>query len=109
VRAEKGQTGIDQISRSLSKMMKEELSERVETVFAEAYAWPLGAALLLFIVEAMIPEAPARRGNASTTLGAITPDTEQRRRRSPKRRGTTRTAADEAKREGKGVKIRARA
>jgi Ca-activated chloride channel family protein len=109
VRAEKGQTGIDQISRSLSKMMKEELSERVETVFAEAYAWPLGAALLLFIVEAMIPEAPARRGNASTTLGAITPDTEQRRRRSPKRRGTTRTAADEAKREGKGLKIRARA
>ncbi len=117
VRAEKGQTGIDQISRSLSKMMKEELSERVETVFAEAYAWPLGAALLLFMIEAMIPEAPARPSKASTLALAMTPDSEQRRNRGPKRRGVGKTAAErrdqhtqaDLKRDGKGLKVRARA
>ena len=115
VRAEKGQTGIDQISRSLSKMMKEELSERVETVFAEAYAWPLGAALLLFIVEALIPEAPARASLRSSTAFAITPDSEQRRNRGPKKRGVGKTAAErrerdaQLQRDGKGLKLRARA
>jgi Ca-activated chloride channel family protein len=60
VRAQKGETGIDVIARSLSKMMREELSEKVETVFAEEYAWPLGLAILLFILEASIGEAPRR-------------------------------------------------
>jgi Ca-activated chloride channel family protein len=58
VRAEHGDTGIDSIARSLSKLMREELSERVETVFAEEYAWPLGLALLLLILEASIGDAP---------------------------------------------------
>ena len=94
VRAEKGQTGIDQISRSLVKMMKEELSERVETVFAEAYAWPLGAALILFVVEAMIPEAPATPGRPIAPTFAMTPDSEQRRTRGPKRRGAGKLAGE---------------
>jgi Ca-activated chloride channel family protein len=42
-------------------MMREELSEKVETVYAEEYAWPLGAALLLLAVEACIDEAPEKR------------------------------------------------
>jgi Ca-activated chloride channel family protein len=61
IRAEKGQTGIDEIARRLSKMMREELSEKVETVFAEEYAWPLGIALALLLAEAIVPEAPSRR------------------------------------------------
>jgi Ca-activated chloride channel family protein len=68
VRAQKGETGIDTIARGLQKMMREELSEKVETVFAEQYAWPLGLALLLLIVEASISEAPRR---ASARLRAV--------------------------------------
>jgi Ca-activated chloride channel family protein len=60
VRAEHGDTGIDQIARALQKMMREELSEKVETVYAEEYAWPLGIAVLLLLVEGLIGEAPRR-------------------------------------------------
>ena len=42
-----GETGIDEVARGLSKMMREELAERVETVFDEEYCWPLGVALVL--------------------------------------------------------------
>lgn len=61
VRAEHGDTGIDQIARALQRMMREELSEKVETVYAEEYAWPLGVAVLLLLAEALIGEAPKRR------------------------------------------------
>ena len=61
VRSEHGDTGIDKIGRELTRMMREELSEKVETVYAEEYAWPLGAALLLLMAEAAIDEAPMRR------------------------------------------------
>jgi Ca-activated chloride channel family protein len=61
VRAEHGQTGIDDITRRLSKRMREELSEKVETVFAEEYMWPLGIALLLLVIEAFVAEAPRKR------------------------------------------------
>jgi Ca-activated chloride channel family protein len=64
VRSEHGETGIDKVTRGLSKMMREELSEKVETVFAEEYRWPLGLALLLLALEAVIGEAPKRRRNA---------------------------------------------
>jgi len=81
VRAQKGETGIDAIARSLGKMMREELSEKVETVFAEEYAWPLGLAVLLFLVEASIGESPRR---ASARLRAVHSgpghDTSDRRR-----------------------------
>jgi Ca-activated chloride channel homolog len=60
VRAEHGETGIDKIAKGLQRMQKEELSEKVETVYAEEYAWPLGFALLLLLLEAFISEAPKR-------------------------------------------------
>jgi len=69
VRAQKGETGIDVIAHSLAKMMREELSEKVETVFAEEYAWPLALAVLLLLIEASIGEAPKR---ASARLRAVT-------------------------------------
>lgn len=58
VRAERGETGIDEVARGLKKMMREELAERVETAFDEEYMWPLGAAVLLLIIEGLVPEAP---------------------------------------------------
>jgi Ca-activated chloride channel family protein len=61
VRSERGETGIDTIAHELSRMMKEELSEKVETLFAEEYAWPLGACVLLLVLEALIGEAPRRK------------------------------------------------
>jgi Ca-activated chloride channel family protein len=60
VRAEHGETGIDQVARALSRMMRDELSEKVETVYAEEYAWPLAVTLLLLGAEAVIDEAPLR-------------------------------------------------
>jgi len=62
VRAEHGDTGIDQVARALKKMMREELSEKVETVYAEEYAWPLGLAVVLLLAEGFLGEAPRRDG-----------------------------------------------
>jgi Ca-activated chloride channel homolog len=61
VRAERGETGIDEVARGLKRMMREELAERVETAFDEEYMWPLGAAVLLLVVEGLVPEAPLPR------------------------------------------------
>jgi len=58
VRAEKGETGIDEVAVALKKMMREELAERVEIAFDEEYMWPLGLAVVLLVVEGLIPEAP---------------------------------------------------
>ncbi len=46
------------MARGLKRMMREELAERVETAFDEEYMWPLGAAVLLLVVEGLVPEAP---------------------------------------------------
>jgi Ca-activated chloride channel family protein len=69
VRAEHGETGIDKVARELQRMMREELSEKVETVYAEVYAWPLGVALLLLMAEAAIDEAPNRRRKSGKKKG----------------------------------------
>lgn len=58
VRAEHGDTGIDVVARQLKTMMREELSEKVETVYADEYAWPLGIAMVLLLLEAVVSEAP---------------------------------------------------
>jgi len=42
-------------------MIASEGGERVETLYADQYAWPLGGALLLLIVDAFLGEAPRRR------------------------------------------------
>lgn len=64
VRSESGSTGIDEVTRRLRLMMTQELSERVETVYADVYAYPLAAALVLLLVEAAVAEAPRRRRRA---------------------------------------------
>lgn len=60
VRAQKGSTGIETITAALKRQMKGELAERVETVYADVYAWPLGLAILLLVVETFLGDAPAR-------------------------------------------------
>jgi len=59
-RSEAGSTGLRTIAASLRKMMTGELSERVETVYADVYLWPLIASLLLLCVETFVPETPRR-------------------------------------------------
>jgi Ca-activated chloride channel family protein len=74
-RSEKGGTGIDLIAARLRQMMSEELSEKVETVYADVYMYPLALALLLLLAETLIPEA-RRRDRA-----AVPPLAPERRRR----------------------------
>jgi len=54
VRSASGSTGIDELSKILSSWVTEELSEKVETVYADVYAYPLGAALFLLLIETFI-------------------------------------------------------
>lgn len=61
VRSDRGSTGIDAIAQDLKRKMTEELAERVETVYADVYVYPLGAALLLLVAEAFLPESNRRR------------------------------------------------
>jgi len=61
VRSQKGETGIPAVADRLRHMMTDELSERVETVYADVYAYPLALALLLLVAETLVPEAPRRR------------------------------------------------
>ncbi|MBX3191318.1 MAG: VWA domain-containing protein [Labilithrix sp.] len=82
VRAEKGETGIDEVARSLKKMMREELAERVETAFDEEYMWPLGVAVLLLVIEGVVPEAPLPRlPSGLLTLVPAKPRKKKRRRK----------------------------
>lgn len=60
IRAAKGTTGIDEITAALRAQMKSELSERVESVYADIYDYPLALALLLLLIEVFLSEAPKR-------------------------------------------------
>ena len=68
VRAERGATGIEGMTKHLRTMMTEELAERVETVFEDKYGWPLGLAILLVVIETFLPEAPKRTKSAPPIL-----------------------------------------
>lgn len=61
VRSEQGTTGIDKITARLSKMMREEFSERVETVYDDVFWIPLLAALALLFNDALLFDTPWRR------------------------------------------------
>lgn len=73
VRSEHGETGIRAVARSLGRM-KSELSERVETVYADVYAYPLGLAILLLVAETFVGESRRRR------RAAVAPPPKRRRR-----------------------------
>jgi Ca-activated chloride channel family protein len=65
VRSERGTTGISEVSASMRKMMTEELTEKVETVYADVYMYPSALAFLLLVLEAVIPESSVRRRKKS--------------------------------------------
>jgi Ca-activated chloride channel family protein len=81
VRSQKGETGIPAIADRLRHLMTEELSERVETVYADVYAYPLALALLLLVVETLIPEASGRRRPKAPEPPPPDKKRERRRRR----------------------------
>lgn len=54
VRSARGALGIDEVKARLKRMMSEELSEKVETVYADVYWIPLSVALGLLGLEALL-------------------------------------------------------
>ncbi len=75
VRSERGSTGIDTIAQDLKRKMTEELAERVETVYADVYVYPLGAALLLLIAEVFLPESARRKAGVKSAPKAAAKST----------------------------------
>jgi Ca-activated chloride channel family protein len=59
VRAQEGKTGISEITGELRDAMQSgEFAEHYEDVYADVYEWPLGAAILLLFLEALLTDAP---------------------------------------------------
>jgi Ca-activated chloride channel family protein len=79
VRSASGKTGIDVIAAQLRKLMTEELSERVETVYADVYFYPLALALLLLVCEVFVNETKPRARPA--LLPPPSPRKKRRRKR----------------------------
>lgn len=61
IRAARGSTGIEEVATELKRQMKDEYAERVETVYADIYYYPLGLAILLLVLEGLLTDAPRRR------------------------------------------------
>jgi len=61
VQSEQGTTGIDKITARLAKMMREELSERVETVYDDVFWVPLLFALAFLWSETFVFDTPWRK------------------------------------------------
>ncbi|HEY3595170.1 MAG TPA: VWA domain-containing protein, partial [Polyangiaceae bacterium] len=70
VRSERGTTGIDTIAQDLKRKMTEELAERVETVYADVYVYPLGAAVALLLAEVFWGDTSRRRGKGAPPKSA---------------------------------------
>jgi len=80
VRSADGKTGIDVVASRLRQLMTEELSERVETIYADVYFYPLALALSLVLFETFVNETKPRQ-NAPVLPP---PETRRRRRRRSK-------------------------
>ena len=90
VRSAGGKTGIEVVAARLRKLMTEELSERVETVYADVYYYPLGAAVLLLLVEVFVNETKPRA--RATKLPPPEPRKRRRRRGTPTDLGASATS-----------------
>jgi Ca-activated chloride channel family protein len=66
VRSAQGETGLPEVTAALKKLMTEELSERVETVYADVFHYPLLLCLLLLLIDSFITEAPRSRSKRAT-------------------------------------------
>ena len=70
VRSGSGSTGIDKMAHELARWMNSELSEKVETVYADVYAYPLILAILLLIAEVFIGQAPRHKKGTRNPEGS---------------------------------------
>jgi Ca-activated chloride channel family protein len=61
VRTEEGATGITKVEAALRGMIANEGTERVETLYADVFGFPLGLALLLLLADSLLGEAPFRK------------------------------------------------
>lgn len=68
VRSAAGSTGIDKMARELARFMSSELSEKVETVYADVYGYPLAFVILLLLAETFVGQSQRR------TTAAHAPD-----------------------------------
>lgn len=66
VRSAQGETGLPEVTAALKKLMTEELSERVETVYADIFHYPLLLCLLLLLIDSFIAEAPRARSKTTS-------------------------------------------
>ena len=64
IRAQRGSTGIDVLTRRLAHMMESELSEKVDVLYADIYYYPLGFALLLLLIETFLGQTKRHRDAA---------------------------------------------
>ncbi len=55
-------------ARGLATLPKTEESTRLTRVYQERYHWPLGFAILCFVIEIMLPESPSARRSASAAV-----------------------------------------
>ncbi|HEY3855921.1 MAG TPA: VWA domain-containing protein [Verrucomicrobiae bacterium] len=55
-------------ARGLATLPKTEESTRLTRVYVERYHWPLGFAILCFIIEILLPESPGARRNAAAAV-----------------------------------------
>jgi Ca-activated chloride channel family protein len=69
VRSATGTTGIDKMARELSRYMSSELSEKVETVYADVYAYPLALTILLLLAEVFVGQTKRRSTPAHAPEG----------------------------------------
>ncbi|HTM46882.1 MAG TPA: VWA domain-containing protein [Polyangiaceae bacterium] len=58
VQSAQGETGLAEVTAAMKRMMTEELSERVETVYADVFFYPLILCLFLLLIDSFIDEAP---------------------------------------------------
>ena len=69
VRSSSGSTGIDKMAHELARWMSSELSEKVETVYADVYAFPLLFSILLLVTEVFVGQARRHKKGARAPEG----------------------------------------
>ena len=82
IRSLQGSTGIAEVASQLRELTTEELSERVETIFADVYFYPLGLAILLSLLELWISETrrPGRKKRKENGAGGTALSTSRRKK-----------------------------
>lgn len=95
VRSATGTTGIDKMARELARYMSSELSEKVETVYADVYAYPLALTIVLLFAEVFVGQTRRRATPVHAPDGQAT-RTPSDQRKPLRRRGAAASNASTA-------------